>query len=175
MLYTYTVYTFGVGEQEGQPVRTDTTTRLEEIETKDVTSPYWVEIWDNSKNCIVTVLTSEDELESWQTSQERAHAWASPKRNSSNTAVAPKHYESFVDDYQWLDVMSRIHRYQNPEAFKGAVELQIRKYLDRNGRKDAELQELMKGLFYYIYLIKYIKNDEKPIFAKDVHKIMDSL
>ncbi len=177
MLYTYTIYTTTDDKQELR--RTHITTRLEEIGIQDVTSPFWVEVYNNTDRTVVRVLKSQDDLEDWQTAQERAHAWQSPKRNKveivTPSAVAPNHYKSFIDEYQWLDVMSRIHRYENPEVFKGAVELQIRKYLDRNGKKDSELQELMKGLFYYIYLVKYIKNGEKPILAKDIHKIMESL
>lgn len=176
MLYTYTIYT--TNEDATEVRRTHITTRLEEIGIQDVTHPFWVEVYDNTTRKVVTILKTPESLEEWQHSQERAHAWKSPKRSSiieTPVAVKPNHYKNFIDEYQWLDVMSRIHRYENPEVFKGAVELQVRKYLDRNGKKDAELQELMKGLFYYIYLVMYIKNGEKPIFARDIHKIMESL
>lgn len=176
MLYTYTRYTTS---EDGSAIRRiDITTRLEEIGIQDVTDPFWVEVYDNTTRRVVNVLKTPEALEEWQQSQERAHAWKSPKRAATTetpAAVKPNHYKNFIDEYQWLDVMSRIHRYKNPEVFKGAVELQVRKYLDRNGKKDAELQELMKGLFYYIYLVMYIKNGEKPILAKDIHAIMESL
>jgi hypothetical protein len=55
--------------------------------------------------------------------------------------------------------------------FQAALELQIRKYLDRNGKKDAPLQELKKARFYLQYLIMYIENNNQPILAKDVQKI----
>ena len=58
--------------------------------------------------------------------------------------------------------------------FKGAIEFQIRKYLDRNGRKDPELQELKKGLYYYLYLIKYIETDG-AVKSKDIHNIMKNI
>lgn len=185
MLYTYTIYT--TNEDATEVRRTHITTRLEEIGIQDVTHPFWVEVYDNTTRRVVTIIKNNEALEEWQHSQERAHAWKSPKREAqietvkadglmkTASAVKPNHYKNFIDEYQWLDVMSRIHRYENPEVFKGAVELQVRKYLDRNGKKDAELQELMKGLFYYIYLVMYIKNGEKPILAKDIHKIMESL
>lgn len=172
MLYTYTRYTTS---EDGSAIRRiDITTRLEEISIQDVTDPFWVEIYDNTDRKVIRVLKNRDDLEDWTISQERAHSWKSPKREQSNSsAIKPNHYKNFIDEYQWIDAMSRIHRYENPEVFKGAIELQIRKYLDRNGKKDAELQELMKGLFYYIYLIMFIKNGEKPILAKDVHKIIE--
>ena len=83
----------------------------------------------------------------------------------------PEHYKGFVDDYEWADVMSRLPGYRaNPEKFKGALEFTLRKYIDRNGRKDKELQELKKARFYLCYLIHYIENDCQPIMARDVHK-----
>jgi len=175
MLYTYTVYK---KEKDGFS-RVDTTTRLEELSEKDVLPPFYVEVYDNTERVVVSLLNSPNALEDWQVSQERSHAWKSPKRDSvtlkTPEAVKPTHYKNFIDDYQWLDAMSRIHRYEDPEVFKGAVELQIRKYLDRNGKKDSELQELMKGLFYYLYLVKYIKNNNKPILAVDIHNIMENV
>jgi hypothetical protein len=67
--------------------------------------------------------------------------------------------------------MSRLPTMKDPKSFQTALELQIRKYLDRNGRKDSPLQELKKARFYLQYLITYIENDNKPILAKDVQKI----
>jgi hypothetical protein len=81
------------------------------------------------------------------------------------TPVNPSHYQKYIDEYQWLEAMSRIQRYRdNPDQFKSAIELQVRKYLDRNGRKDKELQELEKGLWYMkalVYFTKYGKLDIK--------------
>lgn len=87
-------------------------------------------------------------------------------------AINPSHYKDYIDDMQWLDAMSKIPTLRKPERFKAALELQIRKYLDRNGSKDATIQELKKARFYLQYLISYIENDEKPIFAADVHKLL---
>lgn len=83
--------------------------------------------------------------------------------------VNPTHYKKFLDDYEWIDAMSRISRFKNPEKFKAALELQIRKYLDRLGGKDTEVQELKKARFYLQYLISYIENGCEPINALEVH------
>jgi len=40
------------------------------------------------------------------------------------------------------------------------LELQIRKYLDRLGKKDDELQELLKARFYLQYLIDIVRDGE---------------
>jgi hypothetical protein len=90
-------------------------------------------------------------------------------------SINPPHYQAFCETLQWLETMNRIPRYKNPEAFKGALELQIRKYLDRNGRKDGELKELLKGFWYYKYMIAYIANGEKPILVKNVDKLIKSV
>jgi len=103
-------------------------------------------------------------------------------RSSSNqhqkifgmTPIDPPHYQGFVDDYQWLETMCRIPRYRNdPDSFIAAIELQVRKYLDRNGKKDNSLQELEKGLWYYKFMVAYIKNGKTPIFVKDVNDILE--
>jgi len=92
-------------------------------------------------------------------------------------AVDPAHYKTYfiLDEdtcLQWIDTQSRIQRFRNPELFKAAIELQIRKYLDRNGSKDVELQELSKALWYLKYLVAYIKNGDQPVRVEDVEKIL---
>lgn len=90
----------------------------------------------------------------------------------SKNPISPDHYKDYLVDkdtcLQWLDTMSRIKRYCDPEKFKAAVELQVRKYLDRNGGKDEELQELLKAKWYLTYLCEYIKNGNKPILITEV-------
>jgi hypothetical protein len=86
--------------------------------------------------------------------------------------INPSHYQEYMPDMQWLEAMQYLPRFRNnPEAFKGAVELQIRKYLDRNGGKDEELQELSKALWYMKFLVAYTK-DGKPIKIEAIDKIL---
>jgi len=86
--------------------------------------------------------------------------------------VKPDHYKEYMPGMQWLEAMQHLPRFRNnPEAFKGAVELQVRKYLDRNG-KDEELQELSKALWYLRFLVAYIKNGDKPIKHTDITSIL---
>ena len=92
-----------------------------------------------------------------------------PKKDHVN----PSHYQGFYEEKQWIEVMSRIPRFRtNPEAFKGAIEFQVRKYLDRNGRKDEELQELKKALWYLKFLVAYVTNESKPIDVKDIESLL---
>jgi len=88
--------------------------------------------------------------------------------------IDPTHYQGYVEELQWLDTMSRIPTLRKPENFKAALELQIRKYLDRNGQKDAELQELRKAEWYLRYLIAYTFIGG-PIKVEDVERILKEL
>lgn len=91
--------------------------------------------------------------------------------------INPTHYKSFLSglgvDLQWLEAAQLLPHMRNPECFKAAVELQIRKYLDRNGGKDHELQEMQKALWYMAFLVAYIKNGNKPILVKDINSILN--
>lgn len=89
-------------------------------------------------------------------------------------AVDPTHYKNYIDEMQWIDAMSKIPTLRAPERFKAALELQIRKYLDRNGGKDNTVQELKKARFYLQYLIAYIENGDSPVLAADVHAKLGS-
>jgi len=131
-------------------------------------------------------IETTDELDQWSDKLARDHAWnpeavfIPPQKVPAPmvaypggfTAVAPAHYDHYLDDYEWVDVMSRIQSLRDPVRFIAAVEMQIRKYLDRLGKKDVTVQELKKSRFYLQYLIQYMENDCKPILAKDVHEFL---
>lgn len=97
-------------------------------------------------------------------------------------AVNPSHHKQFMVGefqgqdviFQWLEAQQFMPRFRNPESLKAAVELQVRKYLDRNGGKDPELQELQKALWYLKFLVAYVKNGDKPIAVADIEKILAS-
>jgi len=82
-------------------------------------------------------------------------------------AVDPSHYKNYIDEYQWLDAMQRIPTLREPAVFVGALELQVRKYLDRNGQKDDSIQELRKAMFYLLYMIEFLEG--KAPSAKEIH------
>jgi hypothetical protein len=82
--------------------------------------------------------------------------------------IDPKHYQGYItlesETLQWIETMQYLPRFsKDPECFKAALELQVRKYLDRNGKKDTELQELKKARWYLDFLIKYVENGDKPV------------
>jgi hypothetical protein len=89
-----------------------------------------------------------------------------------DSKINPSHYQEYCDNLQWIETMNRIPSFHNPDVFRGALELQVRKYLDRCGRKDERKQELFKALWYMKYLCAYVANDNKPIRVKDIDKIL---
>ena len=89
--------------------------------------------------------------------------------------VNPVHYQNYLEigdlTLQWLETQQYLPRFRDPQVFKGAVELQARKYLDRLGGKDEESQEIMKAVWYLKFLAAYIKNGG-PIRVKDIDHIL---
>jgi hypothetical protein len=92
-----------------------------------------------------------------------------------NKAVDPNHYKGYIDDLQWIDAMSKIPSLREPARFIAALELQIRKYMDRNGAKDLTIQEWKKARFYLVYLVAYIENDYVCVEATEIHKRIQGL
>jgi len=91
--------------------------------------------------------------------------------------IDPIHYQAFLEDsgmsLQWLETQCRIDKYRkNPLVFIAALELFIRNYLDRAGKKGSLFEDLEKGFWYYKFMIAYIRNDCKPILVKDIDKIL---
>jgi hypothetical protein len=84
-------------------------------------------------------------------------------------AVSPSHYKGYIKDMQWLEAMQYV--ISEPACFIAAVELQVRKYLDRSGGKDAPLQEFSKALWYLNFVVAYMKNGG-PIRVDDIPKIL---
>jgi hypothetical protein len=116
-------------------------------------------------------LVTRDDYEAWREMLDRCH-WL-PKSEIVQ-AVDPKHYKGYVEEFQWIDTMSRIPTLKDPKIFSGAVEMQIRKYLDRNGQKDDVVQELLKARWYLNYLIAY-KIADRPIMVDEVEDIISSI
>lgn len=143
-------------------------------------------------------LKTYDELVDWQEKLDRL-IWRPKAQIGVNTSVSPEeilpdeptekdhinpsHYQSYMMYdlgsekmvYQWLESMQYLTRYRNnPDVFKGAVELQARKYIDRLGGKDESSQEIMKSVWYLKFLAAFIKNGNRPIFVKDIDTILAS-
>jgi len=172
-------------------VRLQTFDKLEEVTPSALMPPSYIKVFDlasdHSLNPI-DFLTSLEDLELHREGQERSAAWnpdaaegkpvaAQDKTPLPMDAIDPPHYQGYMkhglEELQWLEAMNRLSRYANhPEVFIGAVELQIRKYLDRNGRKDHSDQELAKAEWYLRYLRAYIKVGCKPILVEEIDTIL---
>jgi hypothetical protein len=172
MRYTYDLY-------EGHQ-RLSTTTLFDEIFSEDLDpeKDRFAVVTDNLAKEKLVYLRDHTDLIGWSEKLSRDFSWLrkddeiKDKREKTpvSNAVNPSHYKNYIEDMQWIDAMSRIPTLRKPERFKAAVEMQIRKYLDRNGGKDAELQELEKSLFYMMYLVEYVKNGHRPVSAARVHE-----
>lgn len=128
-------------------------------------------------------IRNKDELEEHYDTMAMASAWQPNKVNEEMTnmhqsienAVNPDHYKEYIEEYQWIDAMSKIPTLRKPERFIAAVEMQIRKYMDRNEQKDEPLQEWKKARFYMCYLVAYIENGNKCIPAAEMQKRLKGL
>jgi hypothetical protein len=186
MKYSYTTY-------DSYGIRLNIFTRFEEACEGACDR---IEVWDNVNNCLITTLHTPDDVHGWQNKLERDAAWSGTtnvenkrwcpvkkqwepfeditmKSEAAKDHINPSHYQACfaipcMIELQWLEHIQYHHHFKNPEVFKGAIELQIRKYLDRNGGKDEELQELKKAAWYLNFLIKYVEAGDKPIFVKDI-------
>lgn len=78
----------------------------------------------------------------------------------------PPHYQRYIKDMQWFEAMQYVVK-----PFRPAAEIQIRKYLDRLGQKNDELEELLKARWYLNFLVAYTINGG-PIRADDVAGII---
>jgi hypothetical protein len=88
--------------------------------------------------------------------------------------INPSHYQGFFDwegmvCLQWLETMSGI---MEPSRFEGGLELMTRKYIDRRGGKDEEIQELKKSLWYLKYWIAYLANGKSVTRVQDVEELI---
>ena len=155
--------------------RTKTTTNINELSLDDVTDMHYVMVTNNEINGVVAKLMNKEDLADFelsiQTAGERNFAWKPGKKeicavaeedksnglhddNPSLTqvkkAVDPNHYQGFIDEFQWIEVMQKIYdgRGQS-EHFNVALEVfGTRRYLDRLGKKDNDVQELKKADWY---------------------------
>lgn len=197
MQYIYEIYDC-TGYPLVIPKLVDVSTRFDsmqnELEKRGLTN-FYVTVLDNVTRQQKAVLRNMTEVDEYRHSIERATAWKPFDEKETGISVsvhqggedvtqewvisekkavdpvAGMHYKNYMFDLQWLEAMQHIPRYRDPAVFEGAVELQVRKYMDRLGRKDEDVQELMKGLWYLEFLIAYKKNGG-PIRHKDIKEIL---
>jgi hypothetical protein len=110
-----------------------------------------------------------------QTPYEKIKAGLDDAIKMAKDHINPSHYQGYIQELQWLEAMQYLPRFRNPESFIAAVELQGRKYWDRNGGKDEEEQELQKGIWYFKFLLAYIKNGRKPIRVADINTLIGDM
>jgi hypothetical protein len=190
-------YTFDVIGKNDR--RLETTTKYSELKPEKIFPENHILATNNITGAVAYIGSLED-WEEWLDSRIKALQWSdktypqkvegvwnpveelteltkSHEHKEIAKTVNPSHYQGFfgghdLKELQWLEAKQYEGKYRNPELFKAAVGLQIEKYLDRNGKKDAELQEMLKGLWYMKFLVAYIKNGNKPIRVEAIDKIL---
>jgi len=150
MRYIYDVY-------DADNQRVFTGTDLEQAEEAWDLGGY-IRVTDNFKNTTLIVRGGEA-LQELRDMLEKVSAWK-PQRGMSKTpvktdAINPKHYKHYCLELQWIEAMMLLPTFEDPKVFEGALELQVRKYLDRRGQKDNSLQELKKARWYLDFWIRY--------------------
>jgi len=134
---------------------------------------YYINVIDLIDKRFIKTLRNHNEVDGWFEGVERANTWKPFEeagiimKRTNDDPINPKHYKDYCQGLEWLETMQYLPRYQNPENFIAALELQIRKYLDRANKKGIELEQLEKAQWYLKFIIKYIKNGNKPIRIKD--------
>lgn len=103
----------------------------------------------------------------------KAYGAGNVKLKMPGDAVDPGHYKNYIADLQWVDAMSEIPTLRKPERFIAALEMQIRKYLDRREQKDDDVQEVGKTLAYMAYLYVYMRDGSARM--EDIQKWMKQL
>lgn len=86
--------------------------------------------------------------------------------------INPDYYQGYVMDLQWLETMQYLPHFRDPDCFLAAVELQVRKYIDRTGGKNEELQETKKAIWYLKFMAAYMANGRKPIRVADIKTLL---
>jgi hypothetical protein len=167
MHYTYDCWKEGV--------RFFTTTNFKEVPPQYCEDGNYVEVADNRLGKVVKLLDNKEDYVGWSNERDR-DIWLDPVPVPVTTnPVDPKHYKDYILNYEWLEAMSRIKTLRDPERFTGGLEFMVRKYLDRRGGKDAELQELKKSRVYLQVWISYLEHGDFDIAdIQDAFRGMDA-
>jgi hypothetical protein len=95
-----------------------------------------------------------------------------PSQRTLAQHIDPPHYQGYLGELQWLEAMQYLPTFSDPKCFLAALEMQIRKYMDRMGGKDDDTQEELKSLWYHKFKAAYMKNDCKPIRVSQIEEIL---
>jgi hypothetical protein len=130
------------------------------------------------ENRLCATFKTYDDFLGWQTANERL-VWKDKEVASKpKDHINPSHYQGYIttlnEELQWLEAMQYLPRFRNQDSFIAAVELQGRKYWDRNGGKDEEIQELKKGIWYFKFLLaRLIKGS--PIKVNEINSLIGDM
>ena len=161
-------YCFEVYDSAG--TRRDTFTRPEEVKAAQFSQGGYILV-QNMLNGKEHTLSSYSDFEAWLQDRERADQWherhqtwkpfeelatvGSTAKAAKVDHVNPSHYKEYVMGMQWIEVAQEIPSMRDQEKFLGALEFNVRKYLDRAGRKESNSreQDLRKSLWYMKFML----------------------
>jgi hypothetical protein len=147
---------------DGAVKRNFTTTLVSEMVWTDTTVFIDV-LWATDNYSKPTAFTSQAEFEAWKQSYKEQRIETAPQYSNDATA---KHYQGYFEipkeglSLQWIDAIRHTGRFKDPAVFEACIELLVRNYLDRLGRKDDKLQELKKSRWYLDYWIQLVESGQ---------------
>jgi len=124
-----------------------------------------ITVWKDK--ILLDIFGNDEDLQIWIENRRRARQWI-----GANKAVNPSHYKAYCLGMQWIETMQHLPTFRDKEKFQAALELQMRKYLDRLGQKDAPVQELLKARWYLDALIASHLSDG-PLEINKIKELID--
>jgi hypothetical protein len=121
---------------------------------------------------VPVVIRSEEDYDEYRRGLEQKHAWKPFtvfEDLKELDAVNPYHYKNYTPNRQWIEMMADIEPFRDhPERLRGGLELMVRNYLDRMGKKGETSQDLRKGLVYAGLLLQFLEG--RPLNVEKIQK-----
>jgi hypothetical protein len=144
-----------------------------------------ITVQHRDKDVTFLTINNEEELQLWREKLERDWAWrpdsamvqqAPTTGGKISNAVDPAHYKGYIKDMQWIEAVGHMPNFKNTAdgRFYAAIEMQARKYLDRLGKKDAGVQEVLKAVWYLNYLAACM-HEGRAVRVEEVKDILAKL
>ncbi|MDH5182286.1 MAG: DUF3310 domain-containing protein [Gammaproteobacteria bacterium] len=149
-------------------LRTVKATCLEGIKASDVQGKKRVEVYEtvSRKEYHVATIVGSISLNFWKSKLATPDL---PSDEKDNLAINPGHYQGYIADMQWWETEQYLAK-----DFQSVSLNQVRKYIARVGKKDDELQELLKAKWYLDFQIAKMINNNEPIRVADVQSLIAS-
>ena len=174
MRYTYDVFREELRADGLTDKRVFTTTNIEELKEGHVRNRSYVMVYDNINQKIVNKMVNKEDLEDWKIGVNEGEARAVQWKDKEKDHINPDYYQAYMTlgdrNLQWIEAQQFSSRFTFEEMNK-AIELQVRKYIDREGGKDHSVQELKKAYWYFqLWLARHIAG--RPVYVNEIKEIL---